>query len=189
MQNLSQCYSSSQKLCSGNYTLEVLLESYSNPSHKLADESCCNDRISDYDCQTSICSNLFVFCVRPYGYLPSSGQEVCPDISEVYKTFVIKDDNITFTDKQVFNSIKHISNPLKFSGNVWPVSTLFSASFTMSSYTYQQCLRDKYKSMFECTTGTPLVSISSMTSFRRGVYLNSTAHTPDQRHSEVREVV
>lgn len=105
-------------MCIGDYRFEVILESYTNPSHKLVDGSCCN--VFDYDCYRTTCNNLFIFCVRPYGYTGHNLE--CPNPSQKYITSVIANDNISFVDRKELNYIEaNMTNPLTFEGSVWPV--------------------------------------------------------------------
>ena len=126
-----------QKLCLGDYKFEVILESYANPSHKLADGTCCN-RPNRYRCgQRAVCNNLFTFCVRPYGYgSAAKTSKSCAKSGASYTTSVIADDNISFKEAQHLNFVTNMSNPLVFYGKVWPVRNIvFSESFnTVSRY-------------------------------------------------------
>lgn len=112
-------------MCIGDYRFEVLLESYTNPSHKLVDGNCCDD-ISDYEshCAGTVCNNLFIFCVRPHGY---TGHNLkCPNPNQKYITSVIANDNISFADRRELNYIDaNTTNPLTFEGHVWPVRQRF----------------------------------------------------------------
>lgn len=126
-----------QKLCLGDYKFEVILESYANPSHKLADGTCCN-RPNRYRCgQRAVCNNLFTFCVRPYGYgSAAKTSKSCAKSGASYTTSVIADDNISFKEAQRLNFVTNMSNPLVFYGKVWPVrNVVFSESCnTVSRY-------------------------------------------------------
>lgn len=116
-----------QKLCLGDYKFEVLLESYANPSHKLADGTCCNYPNRYYRCGRirAVCNNLFTFCVRPYEYGSTKTSQSCPKSGVTYTTSVITDDSISFKEAQRLNSFTNLSNPLVFYGRIWPVRNVF----------------------------------------------------------------
>ena len=108
-----------QKLCLGDYKFEVLLETYANPTHKLADGTCCKYPYFHYNCgRRTVCNNIFTFCVRPYEYQSSQS---CPKSGANYTTSVITDDSISFRETQLLNFVTNLSNPLVFYGKVWPV--------------------------------------------------------------------
>lgn len=107
----------------------MLLETYTNPSHKLADGSCCDD-VSYYECYRTVCNNLFVFCVRPYTHISQALE--CPNSSQKYITSVIANDNVSFIDRKELNYIDaNATNPLTFEGRVWPVRQRFGLKYIM----------------------------------------------------------
>ena len=109
----------------GDYKFEVLLESYSNPAHRLADGSCCDSFYNyELECLRVVCKNVFIFCVRPYNYLANTS--LCPSSGTNYTTSVIASDNILFRKRRLLDSITNTSNPLAFYGSVWPVSKLIT---------------------------------------------------------------
>ena len=115
-----------QKFCFGDYKFEVLLERYANPSHKLADGTCCNYP-DHYKCgRRVVCNNVFTFCVRPYEYGSVKTSQSCPKSGASYTTSVITDDNIFFRETQRLSSVTNLSNPLVFYGRVWPVRSVLS---------------------------------------------------------------
>ena len=64
------------------------------------------------------CDNIFTFCLRPLGTVRDNNNANCPLGRFVTGTFH-DDDNINFT-RDLMNSV---SNPLVYSGNLWPVSS------------------------------------------------------------------
>ena len=106
--------------CNGSYTFFQTYHSYSNPSHARADGLCC-DESGTPPCTTQ-CDNRFTLCVRHAGQpLPDrvdSLQEAdCPLGFFISRTYS-NSDNITF----------NASQPVEFTGDIWPVSCARLAS-------------------------------------------------------------
>ena len=95
-----------------DYVLEIHLLQFRNPSGKNSFDVCC-----DFNCRNG-CDNRFVFCLRPSGTL-SNNDNNCP--LGRYQTGVIADNNAEFNLGEL-DSERDISNPLNFTGPLWPVS-------------------------------------------------------------------
>ena len=102
-----------------DYTVTVDLKSYANPTHMSAQtNNCCDTNCS------SPCDNRFRFCfsdsvnVTEYSViLEEHFEELLIGCQIVTDLVEINNDNITFGNK--FGNTR---NPLKFKGDIWPVS-------------------------------------------------------------------
>ena len=102
-----------------NYTLEILIESYQNPTHQalsLANfrEGCC-DLDAALPCKP--CDNAFKLCIRE----ETTGMvEGSCSLAELTTTLIAEeDDDLVFS---MGDNIGNLSNPLTVSGDEWPVS-------------------------------------------------------------------
>ena len=102
-----------------NYTLEILVEGYQNPTSQALSlltfrKGCCE---TDITVPCMPCDNAFRFCIR--GNRTGMVEGPC-DIAEI-ETMKIEEDNddLMFS---VGDEIGGVSNPLTISGDVWPVS-------------------------------------------------------------------
>ena len=113
--NISQALSSVE----ANYTLEILVEGYQNPTHRAKElitfrEGCC-DLDRSLPCKS--CDNAFSFCIREDTTGKVDGD--C-DIAELETDLIeLENDNLMFS---LGDDIGGVSNPFIVSGNVWPVS-------------------------------------------------------------------
>ena len=104
-----------------NYTLEILMLSYENPSHMATSletfrHGCC-ERDAATPCD--LCDNAFRVCVRERATREIAGG--C-DLLKMESTLIEEDnDNLTFTIGQ---DIGGLSNPILVSGELWHVSLL-----------------------------------------------------------------
>ena len=101
-----------------NYTLEIMVHGYRNPTHLSLEQAlyrhgCCE---GDRDLPCSPCDNAFQFCVRDYTSETHDGCEIGYMESELVAE---DDDDLTFSPG---DDIGGLTNPLLFSGETWPVS-------------------------------------------------------------------
>ena len=134
------CIPSSHKLilfqalsfADANYTLEILVEGYQNPTSQaislLTFRAGCCERDNTVPC--TACDNAFRFCIREG--TTGNVEGVC-DIAEI-ETMKIEEDNddLMFS---VGDEIGGLSNPLTVSGDVWPVSVWVASVFLGKTYT------------------------------------------------------
>ena len=102
-----------------NYTLEILIESYHNPTHQALELA--NFRLGCCDSDTTLpckaCDNAFRVCVREE--TTGVAQGGCSIAELTTSLIALEDDSLMFT---VGDDIGGLSNPLVVSGNEWPVS-------------------------------------------------------------------
>ena len=106
----------------GSYTFEVRAISYSNSGHRDAAGLCCElsrtSSCTPWWCGWCECDNRFNFCLRPSGTAHDDNTGNCPWGS--YSTGEVGDDSFNFDSSSIANGV---SNPMVFTGSVWPVST------------------------------------------------------------------
>ena len=102
-----------------NYTLEILIESYQNPTHQSLEwatfrHGCCDQ---DFHPPCKACDNAFRFCIRE----EATGVIDAPcNIAELITQEIAKaNDSLMFS---LGDDIGELSNPLTVSGDEWPVS-------------------------------------------------------------------
>lgn len=106
-------------LAEANYTLEILVEGYQNPTHQAMElinfrHGCC-EIDSALPCRS--CDNAFKFCIREG--ITGMVQGVC-DVAELETGLTeLNNDDLTFSQGY---DIGGLSNPLIVSGAVWTVS-------------------------------------------------------------------
>ena len=101
---------------STTFEFEVMLNHYVNAEERVGSRG----DYCDVICVPPYCScdNIFTFCLRPLGTTRDNNNNTnCPLGRFVTGTFY-DNDNINFT-RDLMNSV---SNPLVYSGNLWPVS-------------------------------------------------------------------
>lgn len=106
-------------LVEANYTLEILIDGYQNPTSQalslLSFRKGCCERDSSFPCMP--CDNAFRFCIR--GERTGMVEGAC-DIAEMLTNLIEEDnDDLMFS---VGDEIGGLSNPLNVSGDIWPVS-------------------------------------------------------------------
>ena len=97
-----------------DFVLEVQLFRFRNPTGRTTIGICC-----DFDCSDG-CDNRFVFCLRPSGSV-STSEDNCP--LGRYRTGVIAGNDEVFL-RGVLDPTQDITNPLNFTGPLWPVSCI-----------------------------------------------------------------
>ena len=102
-----------------NYTLEILIESYHNPSHQSVEWAtfrfgCC-DLDNALPCKA--CDNAFRFCIREEA---TGLVEGACSVTELTTNLIeFQNDDLMFSMGDI---IGNLSNPLIVSGDEWPVS-------------------------------------------------------------------
>ena len=101
----------------GNYTLEILMLSYENPTHMAESletfrHGCCE---LDQSTPCKPCDNAFRVCVRE---TPTGAIEGGCDFTEESTLIAEDDDDLMFT---IGEDIGGLSNPVTVSGDMWPV--------------------------------------------------------------------
>ena len=103
---------------SGDYTVEIRLRNYTNPSDLLANGECCdlNITLGDGSCALSGCDSYFYYCLRALG---STGGG-CPAQSGRTSTVNYNNAPLNFSKPRVLG----LPNPLPLSGLMrqWNVS-------------------------------------------------------------------
>ena len=114
-----------------DFQFELKLIRYHNPSHRLApNERCCDSDLGLTQC-VDHCDNSLHFCISP----PGHGQGDCSLGQLSTGPLIVKDparsDDVPFgSGEYIADSVK---NPLVFTGQEWPVSSLV-AIHTCSSF-------------------------------------------------------
>ena len=109
-------------LVCAEYTVTVELKQYQNPSHMRAQSrDCCDGNCSDP------CDNRFRFCYSDSpnvaamtGVLETRPEEAVIGCQLATELVARDNDNLTFSSSGVIGG--SVRNPLKFRGDVWPVS-------------------------------------------------------------------
>ena len=135
MLNLSKYYIQSVTSVSGNYVLEVKVQSYNNPTNGCVN---CHDVCCDSFTQTTCtgylrCDNQFTYCLRSHN-TPATTRG-CQEYTSALRSAVNTDGGgIHFSQPTVLG----LPNPLRLTGltNSWQVSTLFQ--ITTCVHIYQQ---------------------------------------------------
>lgn len=97
-----------------DFVLEVQLFRFRNPTGRTTIGICC-----DFDCSDG-CDNRFVFCLRSSGSV-STSESNCT--LGRYRTGVIAGNDEVFL-RGVLDPTQDITNPLNFTGPLWPVSCI-----------------------------------------------------------------
>ena len=100
-------------LVEADYSLEILVKGYQNPTHQLFDGGCCDG--GSPPCTS--CDNAFRFCIR--STITRRAQGTCDIAQFTTNKIASKNDNLTFS---VGDTIGDCNNPLTVSGERWPVS-------------------------------------------------------------------
>lgn len=101
------------------YEFKVMLHNYINQEsqHSLQQTRCDSVFLCPFSTSCT-CDNRFIFCLRPYGSVKSDDLRSCslggPRPSGVYENM----DDFNF-----LNSLLNLTNPVVFSGTIWPVSS------------------------------------------------------------------
>ncbi len=111
-----------QVVC-GGYVLEIGARNYRNKYHKESSGHCCElyqtSNCDPWWCTHCHCDNRFRFCLRYLQTRRDGNTGNCP--LGGYSTRYVGGDSFTFSN-WIPSTYRHIPNPMRFTGGVWPVS-------------------------------------------------------------------
>ena len=119
---LLACYVIQVHLGRADYDLQVELQSFSNPQHRLATGDCCEGANTEPTC-VELCDVAFVFCWKSYSSTSTSIDESgC--FSRGSTIVYGNTDSINFPLGPLpsKNPQNPLNNPLTIAGDIWPVS-------------------------------------------------------------------